>query len=102
MTQDEIIEMAREAGFEDFVRWSERYPHEVQRWIERMTAFAKLVEEKATEKANARANASWTLMCEKMVAFEREECAKVADEYMRDCEGRSFGVGTAIRARGDA
>ena len=34
-----------------------------------------------------------------VAAKEREECAKVADEYMRDCEGRSFGVGTAIRAR---
>jgi len=102
MTQDEIIKMAREAGFTinelhcsppiiSFIG------HE-----EAIEAFAKLVEEKATEKANARANASWTLMCEKMVAFEREACAKVADEYMRDCEGRSFGVGTAIRARGEA
>jgi len=42
--------------------------------------FAKLVEEKATEEANARANASWTLMCKKMVAIEREACAKVCDE----------------------
>jgi hypothetical protein len=53
MTQDEIIEMARQAGFEDFVRWSERYPHEVQRWVERMEAFAKLIaakERKATIK----------------------------------------------------
>jgi hypothetical protein len=36
-----------------------------------------------------------------VAAKEREECAKVADEYMRDCEGRSFGVGIAIRARGE-
>jgi hypothetical protein len=35
------------------------------------------------------------------VKAEREACAKVADEYMRDCEGKSFGVGTAIRARGE-
>ena len=53
MTQDEIIEMAREAGFEDFVRWSERYPHEVQRWIERMTAFAKLVAAKEQDRCCA-------------------------------------------------
>ena len=91
MTQDEIIEMARQAG-------KHQWPFDFE-FLER---FAKLVEEKATEEANARANASWTLMCKKMVAFEREACAKVADEYMRDCEGRSFGVGTAIRARGDA
>ena len=88
MTQDEVIEMARQAG-------KHQWPFDFE-FLER---FAKLVEEKATEKANARANASWTLMCEKMVAFEREACAKAADEYMRDCEGRSFGVGNAIRAR---
>lgn len=96
MTQDEIIEMARFAGITiDSFGFQGGF-------IEEFVVFAKLVAEKATEEANARANASWTLMCEKMVAFEREACAKVADEYMRDCEGRSFGVGTAIRARGDA
>jgi len=34
-------------------------------------------------------------------ADEREACAKVADEHMRECEGKSFGVGAAIRARGN-
>ena len=95
MTQDEIIEMARFAGITiDSFGFQGGF-------IEEFVVFAKLVAEKATEEANARANASWTLMCEKMVAFEREACANVADEYMRDCEGRSFGVGTAIRARGE-
>ena len=38
-----------------------------------------------------------------LVAFaEREACAKVADEHMRECEGKGFGVGAAIRARGKA
>ena len=99
MTQDEIIEMAREAGFT--INELHCSPPIIS-FIgdeEAIEAFAKLVEEKATEEANARANASWTLMCKKMVAIEREACAKVADEYMRDCEGRSFGVGNAIRAR---
>jgi len=94
MTQDEVIEMARQAG-------KHQWPFDFE-FLER---FAKLVEEKATEKANARANASWTLMCEKMVAFEREACAKVCDElsdkhtwegcYAAECAG-------AIRARGEA
>ncbi len=103
MTQDEIIEMARQAGMvQDCCdMWFSPGKGDMDVEHEHLEAFAKLVEEKATEKANARANASWTLMCEKMVAFEREACAKVADEYMRDCEGRSFGVGTAIRARGE-
>ena len=66
MTQDEIIEMAREAGFEiDCCSLD---------WHKRITAFANLVAAKATEEANARANASWTLMCKKMVAIEREAC----------------------------
>ena len=83
MTQDEIIEMAREAGFEDFVRWSERYPHEVQRWIERMTAFTKLV-----------------------AAKEREACAKVCESInsLEDYYGERTELACAesIRARGQA
>jgi hypothetical protein len=75
MTQDEIIEMAREAGFEDFVRWSERYPHEVQRWIERMTVFAKLV-----------------------AAKEREACAQVAFSWNHEITDL---VAKEIRARGE-
>ena len=83
MTQDEIIEMAREAGFENFVRWSERYPHEVQRWIERMTAFTKLV-----------------------AAKEREACAKVcmdnADDLSEgDWDSACISCANNIRARGE-
>jgi hypothetical protein len=47
MTQDEIIELAKQAGFEDFNRWCEHYPQETQRWCQRMEAFAKLVAAKA-------------------------------------------------------
>ena len=96
MTQDEIIEMAKQAGWQ--------YAHG-ESGFEPLWDFAKLVAAKATEEANARANASWTLMCEKMVAFEREACAKVCDElsdkhtwegcYADECA-------TAIRARGEA
>jgi predicted house-cleaning NTP pyrophosphatase (Maf/HAM1 superfamily) len=87
MTQDEIIEMARQVYGD--TGWTESS-------IIRVEAFAKLVEEKATEKANARANASWILMCEKMVAFEREACAKVADGFIG-----ADPIADAIRARGD-
>ena len=99
MTQDEIIEMARQVEFEVGFKWCVNF-------IE-LEAFAKLVAAKATEEANARANASWTLMCEKMVAFEREACAKIVEENANRC-----GVDTvawmllasnaqAIRARGE-
>jgi hypothetical protein len=73
MTQDDIIEMVREAGF--FVKDNDAYSPSVQEDHELtpyLVAFANLVAAKATEEANARANASWTLMCKKMVALERE------------------------------
>jgi hypothetical protein len=44
--------------------------------IKEIEAFAALVREDAIAETNAKANASWTLMCEKMVAIERERIAK--------------------------
>ena len=89
MTQDEIIEMARQAGFEDFVRWSERYPHEVQRWVERMEAFAKLV---ATKEREACAK-----VCEGLTPEwpDQPSIAQAERTTMLDCAA-------AIRARGEA
>jgi len=95
MTQDDVIEIARQAGWPDSLV--------APIIMAKLNDFAKLVAEKATEKANARANASWTLMCEKMVAFEREACAKVCEsqneagpdnEHWWECAD-------AIRARGE-
>jgi hypothetical protein len=94
MTQDEMIDLAKQAGWQ--------YAHG-ESGFEPLWDFAKLVEEKATEKANARANASWTLMCEKMVAFEREACAKVCEKTItsqRSAWGANFCI-AAIRARGE-
>jgi hypothetical protein len=54
-----------------------------------------------TEEATRRANASWTLMCKKMVAAEREACAKVCETKLgptaTDFYGKTYA--TAIRAR---
>jgi hypothetical protein len=79
MTQDEIIEMAKQAGFEDFNRWCEHYPQETQRWCQRMEAFAKLV-----------------------AAKEREACAKIADEWAVGWPHPSQVIAERIRARGQA
>lgn len=102
MTQDEIIEMAAICGI---IPWTK---HEyiggnkfsasdegLDGDIAALIQFAKRVEDKATDEANARANASWTLMCKKMVAAEREACLKA-------CERNHFAVfaAKAIRARG--
>jgi hypothetical protein len=98
MTQDEIIEMARQAGVRDDERIFEFSQYKY------LEAFANLVADKATEEANAKANASWTLMCKKMVAFEREACAVLCDAE-QEGEGLWYGcalyLAEKIRARGE-
>ena len=61
MNRDDVIRMAKQAdaSFET---------------ADSMFRFSALIESAATERANERANASWALMCEKMVAAEREAC----------------------------
>jgi hypothetical protein len=85
MTQDEIIEMAIQAGIKR--RTDEFYSEFCDGvYFDDLEDFAKLVADKATEEANARANASWTLMCEKMVAFEREAIKKLFEELSNNTE----------------
>ena len=94
MTQDEIIEMAIENTING-LNFNQ----------EGLVRFAHLVADKATEEANARANASWTLMCKKMVALEREACAKVCESIYTNGDGAECWLENAaskIRARGDA
>ena len=93
MERDDIVKMAREAG------WP-------------ITDGSALIEslgaliDAATEKANERANASWASMCEKMVAAEREACAKVCESrrtggnIREDIEAKRCAA--AIRARGES
>ena len=105
MTQDDVIEMAQECNLIGM------RPHLDGIYSEALVAFANLVADKATEEANARANASWTLMCKKMVAIEREACAQVCDSFYLswiEIQGRYEFMGEgasecagAIRARGE-
>jgi len=90
MTQEEIFEMARQSDLGFLLGDNWMMHHE-------FVAFAHLVADKATEEANATANASWTLMCKKMVAIEREACAKLVDYW----EAREGEHADAIRARGE-
>ena len=93
-----VIEMAREVGI---------IFHGLGNTPEELETFAALVREEATAEANARANASWTLMCEKMVAIEREACAKLAASTICDTHiptgVKIYGTvaAKAIRARGE-
>jgi hypothetical protein len=95
MTQDDVIEMARQAGVRDDERIFEFSQY---KYLER---FVNLVAAKATEEANAKANASWTLMCKKMVALEREACAKVCDEVGEHPSLTPQHCAESIRARGE-
>ena len=101
MEQDEIIRMAREAGAYLLMRLDGEYVDNYQisgnASIER---FAALVEAAATKNANERANASWASMCEKMVAAEREACARIARKASDDIEGAE--IARAILARGES
>ena len=83
MTQDEIIEMARQAGMEqDGDMWfSNLYKTDMDVHISHLETFAKLVAAKATAK-------------------EREACALICDEF---CYGSTkILIERAIRARGEA
>ena len=108
MTQDEILDMAMEEA--ELVSHGKPSDEESELFVctdKDIVRFAHLVADKATEEANARANASWTLMCKKMVAFEREACAKVVDDIEARCIAKDVDdppldiVATAIRARGE-
>ena len=86
-----IIEMAKEAGL---------IVDANQSGFDSVQTFTVLV----TEQANARANTSWALMCKKMVAIEREACAKVCEDLGMATNGmyeRNHECATAIRARGN-
>ena len=96
MTQEDIIRMAREAGLEEMWELTTRF-------VEKLKAFEALVAAAATEAANARANTSWALMCKKMVADEREACAKLCEEMKGQCWAYDHDtIAGAIRARGRA
>jgi hypothetical protein len=91
--------MAREADLIDDTFASDWYVYQLK-------AFEALVRADEREETNRRANASWTLMCEKMVATEREACAKVCEDdslssqYGERSKYREL-LASAIRARGN-
>ena len=82
MTRDDIIRMAKEAGFEegygDHLFPPGDYREEVIPVTDEIIRFAALV-----------------------AAAEREACAKVAESYEPRCESCPSGVSNAIRARGE-
>ena len=98
MTQDEIIRMARDAGWarediDDEINTFERF-------ADLVAAHEREKEIKRVAEGHGWTQAHWTAYEESIVAAEREACAKV-------CEERGFDpyieqqCAAAIRARGD-
>jgi hypothetical protein len=97
------IELAREAGFQHDTKgiiWTEDRDGDC---TEELKAFETLVraDERSAWPAEMEAMERQVDILTDALAAEREACAKVADEHMQECEGKSFGVGKAIRARGE-
>ena len=101
----DTIDMAREAGF-DFSGAELTWESVI--CTEELKTFEALVRADQDEKYKWDVH-SCGPTCERYacvamreaVEAEREACAKVADEHMRKCEGKSFGVGAAILAKGN-
>jgi len=85
-------ELAKQAG------WPESIVSPII--MAKLKEFADLIRADATEAANRRANASWALMCKKMVSDEREACAKVCEE-MAFVNPWPIHYAHALRARGN-
>ena len=106
MTKEEIIEMARQAGFEGCAELT----WENVICTEELVAFAKLVAEKEREACIAHAMTSAEKAIDVAIKLEREACAEICDGFYLtwiDTQGRYEFMGEgasecadAIRARG--
>lgn len=107
MTRDDIIRMAREAGFEADESVSDVWATDGY-WAEELERFARLVaaaERGKCAECGKSAAEGWALYCVKCcedsmvkaaVAAEREACAELCDSHGDDY------LGDLIRARGDS
>ena len=86
MTQDEIIEMARDSGMELYGLGKNR-----ARFVHHLEAFANLVAQEVRDRIMFGSRDDWVLA-------EREACALICDEHADD----PVYCGDAIRARGQA
>ena len=95
-------ELARQAGLE-FTYDPTETPMSVfvEARGEDLETFADLIRADAMEAATRAANESWSLACKKMVEFEREACAKLADAASVYNRFISIEIASEIRARGN-
>ena len=102
MTQDEILEMVREAGGSDVggPGWTTWVGTQSTEFLER---FAHLVAAKEREACGEAAMKAAEKAVDVAIKLEREACAKIAERFEPD-EKTSYVTyaSTAIRARGQA
>ena len=94
MTKDEIIELARQAGFE-------RLGHTAEDWVchlEDIEEFTKLVAEKERDACTAHAITAAEKAIDVAIKLELEACAKICEEPW---QGSPKGIAEQIRARGN-
>ena len=105
MTKEELIDMARQAGFEGCAELT----WENVICTEELVAFAKLVADKEREAFTAHAITSAEKAIDVAIKLEREACAVIAEEWFCGCgrgscpEGdlRSHDIAATIRAKGE-
>ena len=94
MTQDEIIELGKQAGIKGF----EYYEFASKEEKEAITTFVNLVAAKAFQNGYEKGIAEFN----EAVGLEREACAKVCDSFQaRDVGMQPAECAGAIRARGE-
>jgi len=89
VTQDEIIEMARQAGYDE---------HQAK-FDTRIEAIAKLVAERERERLTDAAMKAAEKAVDVAIALEREACAKIADEWAVGWPHPSQSIAEWIRKR---
>ena len=98
MTKEEIIELGIKAGFD--IKPSRYGLGYVFGIIANLERFTELVIDKKLEGMIMMTHADYKYVCDKTQAVEREECAKIADEYAEGLE-RNYSelIADKIRAR---
>jgi hypothetical protein len=99
MTQDEIIEMARQAKA---IPMHKDFNQLALIGTENIEAFAKLVAERERERLTDAAMKAAEKAVDVAIALEREACAKIADEWAVGWTHPSQVIAERIRARGQA
>ena len=90
MTKEEIIELARQAGFEE---------HQAK-FDTRFEPFAKMVAKHTLMNIDPSKFISWQEGFEAGVAKEREACAKICDEFFKGNRNINYSNTIAICIRG--